>query len=208
MNLPNDLATAHKMILDLVAKTNELEALARLDPVTHIPNRRAFDERLNAAFAHARRTSTLLSVAVLDLDNFKKRNDTLGHAAGDVCLKSFALHLLSHSRAGDVVGRIGGEEFALILPNTGADDAVGLCQRIAASVRYSCCAGDPLTFSAGVAELDGSAMHPSTVVEYADQAMYLAKRSGKNRVSIHRPSFNRAVVDGGFFQRLPRHRFL
>jgi diguanylate cyclase (GGDEF)-like protein len=208
MNLPNDLDTAHKMIRQLLAKADELEALARLDAVTHIANRRSFDERLNAAFAHARRTSTVLSVAVLDLDDFKRRNDTLGHAAGDACLKAFAAQLVAHSRIDDTVARIGGEEFAIILPDTGEVDAAGLCKRIAASVRFGCCAGDPLTFSAGVAELDGSALHPSTMVEQADRAMYLAKRSGKDRVSIHKPAFHRAVVDGGLFQRLTRYRAL
>lgn len=208
MNLPTDLDAAHTMINQLLAKTKELEALARLDPVTHIANRRAFDERLNAAFAHARRTVTSLSVAVLDLDDFKRRNDTLGHAAGDACLRAFAAHLAKHSRAADVVARIGGEEFAIILPDATEADAASLCHRIAASVRFGCCAGDPLTFSAGVAELDATMMHPSTVVDYADRAMYVAKGAGKNRVAVHRPSYHRAVVDGGLFQRLTRYRSL
>lgn len=208
MNLPTDLETAHTMIRQLLQQADELQALARIDAVTHIANRRAFDERLNAAFAHARRTSTSLSVAVLDLDDFKTRNDTFGHAAGDACLKAFAAQLVSHSRADDFVARIGGEEFAIIFPNTCELAAALTCERIASTVRYGCCAGAPLTFSAGVAELDGSAMHPSTVVEHADRAMYLAKRSGKNRISIHRPTFHRAVVDGGLFQRLTRYRSL
>jgi diguanylate cyclase (GGDEF)-like protein len=208
MNLPADLDSAHQMIIQLLTKADELEALARLDPITHIPNRRAFDERLNAAFAHARRTSTALCLAVFDLDDFKRRNDTLGHAAGDACLKAFAAQLVSHSRADDFAARIGGEEFALILPNTGEIEAANICIRIAALVRYGCCAGAPLTFSAGVAELDGSAMHPATVVEHADRAMYLAKQSGKDSVRIHRPTFHRAVVDGGLFQRLIRSRSL
>jgi diguanylate cyclase (GGDEF)-like protein len=208
MNLPTDLETAHTMIRQLLKQADELQALARIDAVTHIANRRAFDERLNAAFAHARRTSTPLSVAVLDLDDFKRRNDTLGHAAGDACLKSFAAQLVSHSRADDFAARIGGEEFAIILPNTGEMEAANICIRIAAIVRYGCCAGAPLTFSAGVAELDGSAMHPSTVVEHADRAMYLAKNSGKDSVRIHRPTFHRAVVDGNLFQRLTRSRSL
>src|ERR1700679_1193237 len=129
MNLPADLDTAHKMILDLLKQADELEALDRLDPITHIANRRAFDERLNASFAHARRTSTPLSVVVFDLDNFKRRNDTFGHAAGDRCLKAFAAQLVVHSRADDTVARIGGEEFAILLPNTNETDAEGLCKR-------------------------------------------------------------------------------
>jgi diguanylate cyclase (GGDEF)-like protein len=204
MNLPADLETAHKMILQLSKLADELQELARLDPLTCIANRRAFDEHLDAAFAHARRTSTPLSVAVVDLDYFKRRNDTLGHAAGDVCLKAFAAQLAQLCRADDVVARIGGEEFAIIMPDTEETDAAQLCRRIAMRVRYGCCAGDPLTFSAGVAALDGTMQHPSTIVDHADRALYLAKSSGRDRVEIHRPSFHRAAAPG-LFQRLSRH---
>jgi diguanylate cyclase (GGDEF)-like protein len=203
MHLPADLDTAHRMIIQLRNLADELQALARLDPLTAIANRRAFDEHLDAAFAHARRTSTPLSVAVVDLDHFKRRNDTLGHAAGDACLKAFAGQLAQLCRAEDVVARIGGEEFAIIMPDTNDADAAQLCGRIAASVLHGCCAGDPLTFSAGVAALDGTMLHPSTVVDHADRALYLAKSSGRNRVEIHRPSFHRAPAPG-LFQRLTR----
>lgn len=204
MHLPADLATAHQMILQLMDKADELQALARLDPLTHIANRRAFDEHLDAAFAHARRTSTPLAVAVFDLDDFKRRNDRLGHSAGDACLKSFAAQLAAHSRAGDTASRIGGEEFAIILPNTGAIDAANLCKRLASSVHYGCCAGDPLTFSAGVAVLDGTMLHACSIVDYADRAMYQAKHYGKDRVCIHQPTLHRSAALG-VFQRLTRY---
>lgn len=203
MNLPADLETAHKMILQLLKQADELEALARIDALTHIANRRAFDERLNAAFAHARRTSTTLSVAIIDLDNFKKRNDTYGHIAGDDCLKSFAAQLISLCRADDTVARIGGEEFAIILPDTSEVEGAYLCYRIAETARYGCCVGDPLTFSAGLAALDGTMLHASTVVEYADRAMYQAKHSGKDRICLHKPAFHRSAAPG-LFQRLTR----
>lgn len=204
MNLPADLETAHKMILQLRTLADELQTLARLDPLTCIANRRAFDEHLDAAFALARRTSTPLSVAVVDLDHFKRRNDTLGHAAGDICLKAFAAQLAQLCRAGDVVARIGGEEFAIIMPNTVEVDAAQLCRRLADRVRLGCCAGDPLTFSAGVAALDGSMLHPSTIVDHADRAMYLAKRAGRDTVRIHKAIFHTATAPG-LFQRLSRH---
>lgn len=204
MHLPSDLAAAHQLILTLQEKTKRLEALALTDGLTGVSNRRAFDDRLAAAFAHARRTLTPLSVVVVDLDNFKLRNDTLGHAVGDVCLRAVAGQLVAHTRGADVVARIGGEEFALVLPNTTEDDAAQLVARIAQRLRYGCCAGEPMTFSAGVAALDGTMFHPSTIVDYADRAMYQVKHSGKDGISIHRPHFNRAA-DPNLFRRITRY---
>lgn len=204
MHLPSDLAAAHQLIIDLQAKTKRLEALALTDGLTGVSNRRAFDDRLAAAFAHARRTLTPLAVVVIDLDNFKRRNDTLGHSVGDVCLRAVASQLVAHTRGADVVARIGGEEFALILPSTTEEDAAQLVARIAQRVRYGCCAGEPLTFSAGVAALDGTMFHPSTIVDYADRAMYQVKHSGKDGISIHRPHFQRAA-DDNLFQRITRY---
>lgn len=198
-SLPLDLASAHQLIRELRAKAERLEALALLDPLTGIGNRRAFDDRLAAAFAHARRTHTPLAVAVIDLDNFKRRNDTFGHSAGDRCLQALASQLVHHSRGSDTVARIGGEEFAMILPNTSQVDAAELCRRIAGAVRMGCAAGGPLTFSAGVAQLESSMLHPSSIVLFADAAMYDAKQVGKDRVCVHQPKFNRAVA---FFGRL------
>jgi len=204
MNLPSTLAAAHDIIRQLEAKNEQLEIIARIDPITNICNRRAFEERLSAAFLSARRSSAPLAVVVIDLDNFKRRNDTLGHIAGDHCLGAFAARLGSLTRAGDTVARIGGEEFAVLLPDASEDEAAQLCRRIAESVRYGCCAGEPLTFSAGVAVLDSTMLHPSTIVDNADRAMYRAKESGKDRVCVHKSTFHRAV-DGGLFQRLTRH---
>jgi diguanylate cyclase (GGDEF)-like protein len=204
-SLPTNLTAAHDLIQQLRDKNAQLENLARIDPVTSISNRRAFDERLLAAFATARRSSTPLSVVVFDLDNFKRRNDALGHLAGDYCLSAFAAQLVEHCRPGDTVARIGGEEFAIVLPDATDEDAAQLCRRIADRVRYGCCAGEPLTFSAGVAMMDSTMLHPSTILDNADKAMYAAKHNGKDKVCIHAPAFHRAVVDGGLFQRISRY---
>ena len=196
---PSTLQDAHQLIARLHAQVEQLTSLARLDPLTGIANRRAFDERLAQAFAHARRTRTALAVAVFDLDNFKRRNDAYGHAAGDRCLCLLAAQLNAHSRAGDIVARIGGEEFAVIMPSTSQVDGAELCRRIAFTLRQGCAAGGPLTFSCGVAELDATMLHPSIILDRADRAMYHAKQSGKDRVCIHQTTFNRAAA---FFGRL------
>jgi diguanylate cyclase (GGDEF)-like protein len=192
-DLPTDIPAAHTLIRELRAKVTRLEALALLDPLTAIANRRAFDERLAAAFAHALRTSTPLAVAVLDVDNFKLRNDTQGHAAGDRCLKAIAAQLVFHTRGEDVAARIGGEEFALVLPNTTSEQALALVNRIADTIRCCYYVGPPLTFSAGVAQLDATMAHPCTITERADRAMYDAKESGKNRAFIYKSQPTRSV---------------
>lgn len=189
---PADLATAHDLLTELRAQIAQLESLARLDPLTGIANRRAFDDQLNAAFAHAQRTRSPLAVAILDVDNFKLRNDRYGHVAGDRSLRALAAQLTAHSRGADTAARIGGEEFALVLPNTTNEQAVELCQRIAITVRHTC-GIDPLTFSAGVAQLDATMADPCTILDYADRAMYKAKQGGKDRVLIHQPTFRRSI---------------
>ena len=197
--LPDTLEASHQLIIELRSQVDHLAALARIDPLTNLANRRAFDERLNQGFAHAQRTRTPLAVAVIDLDNFKRRNDTYGHAAGDRCLQLLATQLKAHSRAGDVVARIGGEEFALVFPNTNQIDAAAICTRIAFALRQGCSTGGPLTFSCGVAELDATMLHACTILDRADRAMYAAKHSGKDRVCLHQTTYNRAAA---FFGRL------
>jgi diguanylate cyclase (GGDEF)-like protein len=191
-----DLATAREIIATLQQRIFTLEKQSLTDPLTGAANRRAFDDRLGEAYSFARRTSSPLSVVVLDLDNFKRRNDEFGHAAGDRCLKLLADRLRANARACDTFARIGGEEFALILPNTTAAEARGIATRIASQLRAGCCMGGPLTFSAGVAELDDAMLHPTTIVDLADAAMYSAKTSGKDRVQLHKPTFRRSAASG------------
>jgi len=191
-SLPTDIRSAHHIITDLRAQVAHLESIAMLDPLTAIANRRAFDDRLGAAFSHAQRTRSPLALAVFDIDNFKRRNDRCGHASGDRCLQALAQQLRTHSRRSDVVARIGGEEFAMIFPSTTAETAAEVCRRIAAGVR-NCCAFEPLTFSAGVAALDSTMADACAILDLADKAMYEAKHKGKDRVHIHKPAFRRSV---------------
>lgn len=157
-----------------------LAALAVTDPLTGLANRRAFDDTLARESALAERGTRALSLALFDVDHFKAFNDGFGHPAGDVVLGQVAEHLRAASRAGDVVARVGGEEFAILLPGADLDGAVALAERVRELVAAGPWPNRPVTVSAGVAVCrtgDGS-----TLVAAADRALYQAKRLGRNRV--------------------------
>lgn len=144
-----------------------LEEAALRDPLTGLYNRRFFDEALAQACGAARRYGRPLALALFDLDNLKTINDTRGHAAGDAALRTAAHHLLSSARAADMVCRIGGDEFAVLLPETGAAGAEMFARRVAAGLSEA-----PMSF--GIA--DG----PGDLFAAADAALRTAKRN-KNR---------------------------
>lgn len=176
--------------ITLKLKTDLLEAHALLDGLTNIPNRRSFDARLDSEWKRALRTGHRLALIMIDIDYFKHYNDTLGHGAGDVCLRKVAAALTgSVERTCDLVARYGGEEFVVLLPNTNED---GTCQ-IAERMRYKveslhiahdrCDAMMWLTVSLGVASMVPQAHDtPAALLEQADRQLYLAKSSGRNRV--------------------------
>jgi diguanylate cyclase (GGDEF)-like protein len=153
------------------------QQLARADPLTSMGNRRAFDEALGAEVARARRAHSTVSVALLDIDGFKALNDTFGHLEGDRLLRLTSGAIQRALRAGDRAFRWGGDEFALLLPDTdfaGAEEALA---RVAAGVMASCSAPDgrALTGSWGIAELDGE-MTPSELLAQADLMLMGHKR--------------------------------
>ncbi len=156
------------------------------DPLTGLPNRRAFDRTMDREVERARRAGISLTVAVLDLDNFKRLNDTWGHPCGDEALLETARILLTGIRRYDLAARIGGEEFALVFPETGMTRAGGILERILDSlrqVRLGCGQGMRLTASVGLACTKGRGERcPADLMEAADKALYSAKAEGKDRI--------------------------
>lgn len=166
--------------------TNELRHLAEVDPLTNVFNRRAFLTLLDKAISSAQRTQSVLPVMVIDLDHFKKINDTRGHRAGDDVLRHFVMLAHSCLRKEDVMGRLGGEEFAIFLPNAGDGGALAVAERLRALVQAQPLpvtdAGPiPLTVSVGVT-LCAPGDTADSALQRADEAMYLAKERGRNRV--------------------------
>ena len=171
--------------------TSELRHLAEVDSLTSVFNRRAFFTLLDKAVSSAQRTQTPVPVLVLDLDHFKTINDTWGHRAGDDVLRHFVAVALRCLRKEDVMGRLGGEEFAIFLPNAGAEGAHAVAERLRLLVEsHPAAAGVraiPLTVSIGIA-LCGPGESAGAALQRADEAMYLAKQRGRNRVEMSGPA--------------------
>jgi len=157
-----------------------------MDPVTNIYNKRYFTERLKQEFSLAKRNKTELSLIMIDLDFFKKINDTFGHLAGDFVLGKLSEVFSSMTRDEDIVARYGGEEFVAILPGSGEEGAVICAERIREKI-----AKTPLTFegekinitvSIGIATLDENNLFgsPEDFIEAADNCLYHSKKSGRN----------------------------
>ncbi|MGA2254153.1 MAG: diguanylate cyclase, partial [Thermoguttaceae bacterium] len=172
-------------------QTKIIEAQAtevRTDSLTHVVNRRGFDEELHRRFSESKRHGAPLSVVMLDLDQFKRLNDEHGHQAGDEVLRGVGGVLIQTMRCSDLVSRYGGEEFAIILPNTPLEDALLAAERARHAIerkqlRFE---GKDLrvTASLGVAQLRSSENTP-LLVRRADEALYASKRAGRNKTHWH-----------------------
>jgi diguanylate cyclase (GGDEF)-like protein len=186
-----DLLRAGKTVLKYLENNLELEymqhilSLASVDSLTGLYNKRHFDEVFGKEVARSEQTRTPCSLIVLDIDHFKRINDTFGHPAGDAVLKHVAHVVKSQIRQGDTVCRVGGEEFALVLPQTPHSLALLAAETIRSAVEKSVCevAGTaiPATLSLGVAELAIGEI-PEQLYQRADERLYAAKHSGRNRV--------------------------
>jgi diguanylate cyclase (GGDEF)-like protein/putative nucleotidyltransferase with HDIG domain len=174
-----------------VANTEEvarLEADATTDPLTGLANHRAFQERLRAEVARARRHDRSVAVALVDVDHFKAVNDAGGHAVGDEVLCAVATHLRGHLRAEDLLARVGGDEFAVLLPEATAGDAAAALERARRTIERSPFAGGVhVTISAGVCDVV-HATDAEQLSRFADGALYWSKEHGRNRISAYDPS--------------------
>ena len=163
------------------------------DPLTGLYNRRYLEEMLERETRRAVRAEHGLGVLMLDLDHFKKFNDTYGHDAGDTVLRETASFLLKSVRAEDIVCRFGGEEFIVILPVADLKVTQARAERIRSRLRelQVLHQGQPLgmvTVSVGVAELPEHGTSPKALIEAADAALYHAKREGRDRVALAEPA--------------------
>lgn len=175
--------------LATVARNQQRLAMdaAMTDALTQLSNRRAFLSLLNTEIVRQRRYRGTLSLAILDLDGFKEVNDTKGHHAGDDALKLCASVLTSNTRDTDTAARIGGDEFALLMPNTGDVDSDYLCQKLCSTIAQRMArAGFAVTASVGYKTFQFAPDSVSDALRQVDELMYCAKRSGKNRVLSER----------------------
>lgn len=161
--------------LDRGAALERLTEMARIEPLTGLPNRRAWEHELDRELARAARQGSPLAVAMLDLNGFKAHNDTQGHAAGDRILRTVSAAWLPLVRATDTVARYGGDEFAISLPDCPINEAQSLMERLASAV------DSVIGFSAGVALWNGTETRHE-LVRRADEALYEAKNAGRTVV--------------------------
>lgn len=169
---------------ELMEKNRQLEALSMTDQLTGVCNRRWLDEVLTRALERSRDDGRQFSIILMDVDRFKAVNDTHGHQIGDRVLVDVAQRIVDAKRGADTVGRWGGEEFLLICPDTGLEDAVRYAQRLRHTVEeYDFAVTGTMTASFGVACVqDGDTIHG--LISRADQALYRSKRNGRNRVEF------------------------
>ncbi len=182
---------------DLSDELKKAHTLSLTDELTQLPNRRAFMKRIEDEVSRVQRYEYPLCFALVDLDSFKSINDRYGHTAGDEVLRSFAERALSGFRHHDLASRYGGEEFAIILPNTDTNGAVRALEKVKG--RTSQCAFQhngttyPIpTFSAGIAQYNAGET-PASLIERADKALYRAKRMGRNRIEATEVNENEMI---------------
>lgn len=178
-----------RLFIDMRLQENRLDELARTDALTQVPNRREILERLHEESVRIERTRRPLSILMVDIDHFKAVNDSHGHAVGDAVLKTVAQCIETSLRRIDHCGRLGGEEFLVLLPEADREEAFAAAERL----REAIAAGEyrfdfgllHITVSIGVATLTGSsALAPETLLRAADAALYAAKNAGRNCVRL------------------------
>jgi len=184
-SLQSKVLATEAQLVQLHLEPDRPRSLARHDPLTDALNRKGLDEALAREIATVRRKETPLSVCLLDIDNFKKLNDSLGHEAGDAALVHLANVARGSMRPTDTLARYGGEEFVILMPDTTIESGIEAMVRLQRELTKAFFLSGKdkvlITFSAGVAQLAADESG-ADAIKRADRAMYLAKRAGKNRV--------------------------
>jgi diguanylate cyclase len=184
-NMREKAVATQAEIAKLHQELDRVSAQARHDPLTGALNRKGLEEAIEKEISKVRRLDTPLSVSLLDIDNFKKLNDSMGHATGDIALAHLATVAKECMRPQDTLARYGGEEFVILMPDTPLEKGIEAMTRLQRELtkRFFMAGTEKvlITFSAGVAQLVSDEAGVDAI-KRADQAMYLAKRAGKNRV--------------------------
>ncbi|MGY4876835.1 diguanylate cyclase [Vreelandella aquamarina] len=184
---PERMVGIQQDISERKAMEEQLRDLAMHDPLTGLLNRRSFMNTMDREYGRVkRRDDYMVGVLMLDIDHFKQVNDTYGHAVGDDVLKAFAATIAEGLRENDAFGRLGGEEFAILLPDTNEDGCLYVAEKVRASVEAMCIKTDNasirITTSVGLGKLQASDNRPDGALARADAALYMAKQNGRNRV--------------------------
>lgn len=196
----------HDHVETLIARLSDA---ARTDPLTQLPNRRGFRELLDLELERARRSNQPVAMLAGDVDHFKDVNDRAGHHVGDAALQRVAGLLRDGVRQIDVAARIGGEEFAVILPGTDAHGAFAVAERLRCALRDAFAdATVPITISFGIAAHPAHAETAASLVRAADEALYGAKDSGRNRSVIHSAALRGLAREGRDERDIEAERFL
>lgn len=187
--IPRVLLARINNALRFKEKTQQLEMLAKTDNLTGLNNRGAFQELAKSAISQAKRSGQPVSIAMLDIDYFKQVNDNHGHEAGDKALKEFAIVIKETLRNYDIVGRIGGEEFAICMPDTSIEEAYLACERCRTNVQSHSISialanvdlDFSITVSIGITAGKNESMDYDDMMRNADNALYKAKENGRNQ---------------------------
>ena len=181
------------------ANSEKMRELSITDCLTGLFNRRYFNIRIEEEYLRAKRTNNPFSVAIVDIDNFKLYNDTEGHLAGDKILKEVASILNMSIRANDILVRFGGEEFAIIMPQTAETEAFNVAERIRENIKnmirplWKMYPGKRITVCAGIASYREGGGSIENLIGKADKALYAAKMNGKDRTVLHEDGSDRSA---------------
>ncbi|HEY8554806.1 MAG TPA: diguanylate cyclase [Burkholderiales bacterium] len=186
----SDREQIRRVAAELAMSNRRLQEAALLDPLTGIPNRRYAMDRIQQEWSAAERAGRPLACMLIDVDHFKRINDTHGHDVGDLVLQRVAEVLKQTARTQDVICRIGGEEFLVVCPDADASAAAQCAERLRQAVnamRIEVAASTlQITISVGVAAMEPAMTGPESMIKAADQAVYAAKQAGRNRICIYR----------------------
>ena len=179
-------------IFKYILKSKDYEQtykLAVTDALTELYNHRFFQEKMTENFSICERYGNNFSIIMIDIDHFKKFNDTFGHQSGDIVLKQVASTIKRNVRSTDIPCRYGGEEMTVILTNTNKEDAITTANKICQAVRekeFVLAGGENVhvTISVGVATSNINGSNPQELIEYADKCLYIAKENGRNQVVV------------------------